>query len=156
MTEKQLHCCNNLINHGCCLTILQLGIQVTLDLLSVWQGINLLHSVWFLYRSVRKKNLWLVFFSFWSLLHIRNYSFSQMTINEWNRLSTDCVNASSICIKRKFTQRQNNCWTLDKPMASLSTCHLGLLPWMAISLKFLKSNTVEPTKPGTFLSVPFH
>ena len=27
-----------------------------------------------------------------------------------------------------------NCWTLDKPMASLSTCHLGLLPLMKILL----------------------
>ena len=25
-------------------------------------------------------------------------------------------------------------WTLDKPIASLSTCHLGVLPWMAILL----------------------
>ena len=24
------------------------------------------------------------------------YSFSQRTINEWNKLSTDCVNASSV------------------------------------------------------------
>ena len=29
-------------------------------------------------------------------------------------------------------------WTLDKPMASLSTCHLGLLPWMAILLNLAK------------------
>ena len=27
---------------------------------------------------------------------IRKYSFSQRTINEWNKLSTDCVNASSV------------------------------------------------------------
>ena len=25
-------------------------------------------------------------------------------------------------------------WTIDKPIASLSTCHLGVLPWMAILL----------------------
>ena len=29
-------------------------------------------------------------------LDIRKYSFSQRTINEWNNLSTDCVNASSV------------------------------------------------------------
>ena len=29
-------------------------------------------------------------------LDIRKYSFSQRTINEWNKLSTDCVNASSV------------------------------------------------------------
>ena len=29
-------------------------------------------------------------------LDIRKYSFSQMTINEWNKLSTDCVTASSV------------------------------------------------------------
>ena len=27
-------------------------------------------------------------------LEIRKHSFSQRTINEWNKLSTDCVNAS--------------------------------------------------------------
>ena len=29
-------------------------------------------------------------------LDIRKYSFSQRTINEWNKLSTECVNASSV------------------------------------------------------------
>ena len=29
-------------------------------------------------------------------LDIKKYSFSQRTINEWNKLSTDCVNASSM------------------------------------------------------------
>ena len=28
--------------------------------------------------------------------HIRKHSFSQRTINEWNKLSTDCVTASSV------------------------------------------------------------
>ena len=27
---------------------------------------------------------------------MRKYSFSQRMINEWNKLSTDCVNASSV------------------------------------------------------------
>ena len=31
-----------------------------------------------------------------------------------------------------------NCWTRDKPMASLSTCHLGLLPWMAVLLNLFR------------------
>ena len=29
-------------------------------------------------------------------LYIRKYSFSQRTINDWNKLSTDCVTASSV------------------------------------------------------------
>ena len=29
-------------------------------------------------------------------LDIRKYSFSQRTINEWNKLSTDCVTTSSV------------------------------------------------------------
>ena len=29
-------------------------------------------------------------------LDIKKYSFSQRTINEWNKLSTDCVTASSV------------------------------------------------------------
>ena len=29
-------------------------------------------------------------------LDIRKYSLSQRTINEWNKLSTDCVTASSV------------------------------------------------------------
>ena len=29
-------------------------------------------------------------------LDIRKYSFLQRTINEWNKLSTDCVTASSV------------------------------------------------------------
>ena len=31
-------------------------------------------------------------------LDIRTYSFSQRTVNEWNRLSADCVRASSVNI----------------------------------------------------------
>ena len=33
-------------------------------------------------------------------LDIREYSFSQRTINEWNKLSADCVIASSVNITR--------------------------------------------------------
>ena len=31
-------------------------------------------------------------------LYIRTFSFSQRTVNEWNRLSADCVGASSVNI----------------------------------------------------------
>ena len=31
-------------------------------------------------------------------LDMRKYSFSQRVINEWNKLSNDCVNASSVKI----------------------------------------------------------
>ena len=31
-----------------------------------------------------------------SRLDIRTFSFSQRTVNEWNRLSADCVGASSV------------------------------------------------------------
>ena len=38
-------------------------------------------------------------------LDIRKYSFSQRTINEWNKLSSDCVTASStkLCLKTRLT-----------------------------------------------------
>ena len=29
-------------------------------------------------------------------LDIRKYSFSQKTVNEWNKLSTDCITTSSV------------------------------------------------------------
>ena len=38
-------------------------------------------------------------------LDIRKYSFFHKTINEWNRLSIDCVNASSVNMsKNKIDQ----------------------------------------------------
>ena len=33
-----------------------------------------------------------------SRLYVRKYSFSQRTVNEWNKLSADCVHSSSINI----------------------------------------------------------
>ena len=70
-------------------------------------------------------------------LDIRKYLFSQRTINEWNKLYTDCVNAhennkvNTYLRKAGYTQMKN-CWTLNKPMASLSTCHLGYcLGWQS-------------------------
>ena len=68
-------------------------------------------------------------------LDIRKYSFSQRTINEWNRLSTDCVTARSVNMFKNKVETHlrgadytyiKNCWTLDKPVDSLSTCYLGL------------------------------
>ena len=65
-------------------------------------------------------------------LDIRKFSFSQRTINEWNRLSADCVGASSVNIfKNKIDISLRRAgyigWTLDKPKGSLSTCHLELI-----------------------------
>ena len=59
---------------------------------------------------------------------IRKYSFSQRTINEWNKLSTDCITASSVNMfrNRVDTSQEDglhvdkHCWTLAKSMASLS------------------------------------
>ena len=74
-------------------------------------------------------------------LDIRKHSFSQRTINGWNKLSMDCVTASGVnMFKNKVDTCQEgglhvdeHCWTLDKPMASLSTCHLGLwLGWQIL------------------------
>ena len=53
-------------------------------------------------------------------LDIRKFSFSQRTVNEWNRLSADCVGASSVNIfKNKIDiylrRAEIDSWTLDKP-----------------------------------------
>ena len=75
-------------------------------------------------------------------LDIRKYSFSQRTINQWNKLSTDCVTARNVNMFKNLVDTyicqegglhvDEQCWTLDKPMASLSTCHLGLcLGWQS-------------------------
>ena len=37
-----------------------------------------------------------------SRLDVRKYSFSQRTINVWNKLSTDCVHASSVNMLDKY------------------------------------------------------
>ena len=36
-------------------------------------------------------------------LDIRKFSFSQRTVNEWNKLSADCVGANNVNIKKKST-----------------------------------------------------
>ena len=35
------------------------------------------------------------------ILYIRQFSFSQRTVNEWNRLSADCVGTSSVNMIKK-------------------------------------------------------
>ena len=49
-------------------------------------GIELPHTVASNLVKVKKQ----------SRLDVRKYSFSQRTINVWNKLSTDCVHASSV------------------------------------------------------------
>ena len=67
-------------------------------------------------------------------LDIRKYAFSQRTINEWNRLPGECVNATSVnMFKNKIDNYFKTCLvvgyeynrTLDKPVASLSCAILG-------------------------------
>ena len=74
-------------------------------------------------------------------LDIWKYSFSQMTINEWNKLSMDCITASSVNMfknrvdtyLRRAGYTQMKIVGLDKPMASLSTFHLDLwLGWQIL------------------------
>ena len=75
-------------------------------------------------------------------LDIRRYSFSQKAMNEWNKLFTDCVNSSTMNILKSKINKylgRAGLYTDDKlfygkPIASLSTCHVGVLPWMAILL----------------------
>ena len=63
-------------------------------------------------------------------LDIRKYSFSQMTINEWNKLSTDCVTACSMnMFKTRLTHISGGRPT---QMKIFWTCFV--LPWMAILL----------------------
>ena len=68
-------------------------------------------------------------------------------MNGTNYLHADSVTANSVNIFKtnltnssegRVIHKQNNCWTLDKPNASLSTCHLDILPWAAILLNLVK------------------
>ena len=65
------------------------------------------------------------------MMDFRKYSFSQRTVNEWNKLSADCVHYISIIMFKNSqlshkgrNQRRihldSNMWTLDKPTTSLS------------------------------------
>ena len=56
-------------------------------------------------------------------------SFSQRYVNKWNKLSSDCVNASRVnmfknridkCLIRAGYTSKSILWTLDKPTASVS------------------------------------
>ena len=56
------------------------------------------------------------------------------TLNERNKLSSDCVNASNGNVLKMDTYHIrtgytsiNNRWTLDKPITSLSTCNMEVL-----------------------------
>ena len=70
-------------------------------------------------------------------LDIKKFSFSQRTLNEWNRLSADCIGASTvvlICLKIKSIYISDDGIHLDREVglyisqrASLSTCHLELI-----------------------------
>ena len=52
-----------------------------------------------------------------SRLDISKYSFLQRTINEWNKLSTDCVNASSVnMFKNKVDISQESRLHIDDKM----------------------------------------
>ena len=67
-----------------------------------------------------------------------------LTKNEWNKLPNDCVNASSVNMFKNRIDRYliragytwENCCTLDKLMASLSTCHLELVVWDGNLVKY--------------------
>ena len=91
-------------------------------------------NVYVYYQKYNSKYVYLILVKEQCKLDIKKCSFSQRIINEWNKLSTDCVNACNVnMLKNKiynYFRRaghilMKNCWTLDKPMASLSTCHLG-------------------------------
>ena len=47
-----------------------------------------------IFFEIKKSNITMV--KKQSRLDIRKYSFSQRTINVWNKLSTDCVHATSV------------------------------------------------------------
>ena len=68
-----------------------------------------------------------------------------------NQVVSAClINASSVnmfllinkCLVKTDYTLVNNLWTLDKPMASLSTWHLGFLFWMAVLLIY--NRTMSP------------
>ena len=61
-----------------------------------------------------------------------------------NILSTDCVNA-----RAGYTSKKHF-WPLDNPVTSLSTCHLGVLPWVTILLNLDLNTLLQFTVPITF------
>ena len=79
-------------------------------------------------------------------LDIRKYSFSQRTINEWNKLSTDFVTASSMNMfknkvdtyLRRASYTQMKHFVLSVSNGFLVYLPSGPLPWMAILLNLFK------------------
>ena len=57
------------------------------------------------------------------------YSFSPRTVNDWNNLSDDCIDSSSVNVLKidlKFSDNADidgTCWILNKPGAVLFKCH---------------------------------
>ena len=98
-------------------------------------GMKILKEVFFLtfyeYRRIRGQEVALV--EDQCRLDIKKYPFSLRTLNEWNKLSTECVNASSVTMFQnkihKYPRRSGyttfikNC-ALDKPMTSVVTLDL--------------------------------
>ena len=67
------------------------------------------------------------------------YSISQRVINEWNKMSNDCVNASSVNMLKKNY----------KPTASSSTCHLELVVLDGkLTYYIIFQNTIQPINDG--------
>ena len=62
-------------------------------------------------------------------LDIRKYSFSQRTINEWNKLSTDCITASSMnMFKNKVdTYLRRAGYTVGLSISQWLPCPLAIL-----------------------------
>ena len=62
-------------------------------------------------------------------LDTRKFSFSQRTVNEWNRLSPDSVGGNGVNILRQIG------WTLDKPK--------GFLVHLPSRVEYLGGNLVK-------------
>ena len=72
-------------------------------------------------------------------LDIRKYSFSERTTNEWNKLSIDCVTASSVnMFKNKVNTSQEGGLHVDEKYGFLVHLPSGPLPWMAILFNLAK------------------
>ena len=64
----------------------------------------------------------------------------------------DHVNSFSVLCCRNLIEGgllvDEHCWTLDKPMASLSTCHLGLWLGWQILLNLVKNHVTVTCQPA--------
>ena len=80
-----------------------------------------------------------------SRLDVRKYSFSQRIVNEWTKLSADCVHSivALTCEQNRQLYSKDRIhidsyrWTLDKPTASLSAA-IRAVAWMAILFNLVK------------------